>query len=383
MVESFCSSTTLPDFTLWRKIDKRVPLSFDLEVTARCNNDCRHCYICLPAGDRNARSKELSRDAISRLADEAVSLGTLWCLITGGEPLVRDDFSGIYLDLKRKGLLVSVFTNACLIDEDHIDLFEKYPPRDIEVSVYGATKATYEKVTRRPGSFEAFMRGLTLLLENGMQVRLKAMALRSNVHELPEIAEFCRKKTCDYYRFDPLIHLRLDGDQSRNEVIRSERLTAEEIVRLEVSDAERFHALEKSCDKLIFSEACQHGCDHLFHCGAGNGSFVLGYDGYFRLCASLQMPDGVYNLMKGSLTDAWQNFVPRVRAMRSGNKEFLEKCRNCPIINLCLWCPAHAYLENGDMGAFVPYFCEVAHARAEALRASNRVDSVPIKENGG
>ena len=136
----------IQQFPLWDKVkDKRLPLSFDLEVTARCNNDCRHCYINLPAGDRAARAKELSLAEISRIADEAVSLGVVWCLITGGEPLLRDDFCDLYLALKRKGLLLSVFTNATLINEEHIRLFKRYPPRDIEVSVYGVAQETYER----------------------------------------------------------------------------------------------------------------------------------------------------------------------------------------------------------------------------------------------
>ena len=118
MTESVVSSVPLPEFLLWEKIKgKRVLMSFDLEVTARCNNDCRHCYINLPAGDRAAREKELSLEEIKEIADEAVSLGTLWCLITGGEPLLREDFSDIYLYLKRKGLLISVFTNATLVTD--------------------------------------------------------------------------------------------------------------------------------------------------------------------------------------------------------------------------------------------------------------------------
>src|SRR5450756_1526394 len=77
-------SIAIQDYVLWDKLkDKRVPLSFDLEVTARCNNNCRHCYINLPANDRTARAKELSPAEISRLADEAVALGAMWCLITG------------------------------------------------------------------------------------------------------------------------------------------------------------------------------------------------------------------------------------------------------------------------------------------------------------
>ena len=358
----------IQDFPLWEKLKcKRALISFDLEVTARCNNNCRHCYINLPAGDRAAITAELSADEILAIADEAISLGALWCLITGGEPLLRDDFFDIYRALKRKGLLVSVFTNATLINMEHIKLFKNFPPRDIEVTIYGVTKDTYERVTRTPGSFDAFMRGLNLLLDYGVKVRFKAMALRSNVHELPEIARFCREKTKDYFRFDPLLHLRFDGNPARNEAIKSERLSPEQIVSLERSDPARFQSLEKGCDKLIVPAFSHISCNHLFHCGTGNGSFTVSYNGLFRLCSSLWHPECVYDLKKGSLTDAWYNFVPEVRDMRSNRKEFLESCRVCPIINLCMWCPAHAHLETGEIDAPVDYFCTVAHARAKAL----------------
>ena len=328
----------IQQFALWGKLkDKRVPLSFDLEVTARCNNDCRHCYINLPANDPTARARELSLAEISRIADEAVSLGAIWCLITGGEPLLRPDFAEVYLTLKRKGLLVSVFTNATLVNEEHAALFKKYPPRDIEVTVYNVTQETYERVTRRADSFAAFRRGLDWLLERGVKVRFKAMALRSNLRELPAIARFCRERTKEYFRFDPLLHLRFNGNAARNKEIRAERLSPAEIVAIERADEQRFSAMEKGCDKLIVPEFAHFGCDHLFHCGAGNGSFTVSYDGLFRLCSSLWDPKCVYDLRKGSLADAWQNVVPKVRDMRSNRKPFLETCCACPIINLCLW----------------------------------------------
>jgi radical SAM protein with 4Fe4S-binding SPASM domain len=368
---AFVNSVPLPEFSLWERMkNNRALASFDLELTGRCNNNCQHCYINLPVNDKKAKEKELVLAEIKSIIDQAVDLGALWCLITGGEPLLREDFFDIYLYLKKKGLLVSVFTNASLINDRHIRLFKKYPPRDIEVTVYGVTKETYEQVTRKAGSFDCFMRGLNLLLGNGIKVRFKAMALRSNVHELPEIAEFCRQRTKDFFRFDPFLHLRFDNDSKRNEEIKSERLSPEDIVGIEKSDSERFRALEKGCDKLIMPEFSHINCNHLFHCGAGNGSFTVSYDGYLRLCSSLWHPDCIYDLKKGSLKDAWENFVSRVRDMRSNNEEFLKKCRICPIINLCMWCPAHSHLETGELDKPVEYFCEVAHSRAEALGQS-------------
>ena len=386
---SSVSSLEIQDFSLWDRMHaRRAPFSFDLEITARCNNDCRHCYINLPASDGIARAQELTLDEIGHLADQAVALGAVWCLITGGEPLLRPDFSQIFLALKRKGLLVSVFTNACLVTDEHVALFRRYPPRDIEVSVYGATKETYEAVTRRPGSFAAFVRGLDRLQSSGVKVRLKAMALRSNFHEMASIARFCRERTKDFFRFDPLLHLRFDGDPVRNDEIRSERLSPEQIVALERADPERFQALEKTCDRLILNDnlsyeecmACDQRdtCDQfaaftrLFRCGTGRHSFSVAYDGTFRLCSSLWHPDCIYDLRRGDLRDAWENLVHRVRAMRTENAELLKTCGSCSYTNLCLWCPAHAHLETGDLEGATPYFCAVAHARVQAAQEGSQ-----------
>jgi MoaA/NifB/PqqE/SkfB family radical SAM enzyme len=170
--KSYSTSIPISKFSLWEKLDsKRSLVSFNIELTSRCNNNCTHCYINLPANDKESQKKEMSLPEIRRLAEEAVSMGVYSCLLTGGEPLIRKDFIDIYILLKKKGFLITVFTNATLITKEHIRFFKKYPPRDFEVSVYGVTKETYEKVTRKPGSFNAFIKGLDLLLKNGIKVR--------------------------------------------------------------------------------------------------------------------------------------------------------------------------------------------------------------------
>jgi len=365
---SYVRRRRLPELELWTRLkDKRAALSFDLELTARCNLNCRHCYINRPAGDRQARSRELDAVAIDRLAAEAVSLGAVWCLVTGGEPLLRPDFFDVYQGLRRRGLLVSLYTNATLVDDEHVRFLKRHPPRDIEVTVYGVTRETYERVTRVPGSFAAFERGLERLLGSGLDVRLKAMALQSNRSELPEIAAFCRARTKDYFRFDPFLHYRFDRDAARNRDIEAERLSPEEITALERDDAERFEALEKHREDLVSAGAPDESCRHLFRCGAGKRNFVIGHDGHLKICLSLLHPDFLYDLRQGSLVEAWRDFIPRALERTSSRPEYLSRCARCPIVNLCLWCPANAHLECGELDAPVEYFCRVAHARAAAL----------------
>ena len=176
MKDNFVTSSPLPGHSLWGNITghKSKPLSFYIEFTARCNNNCTHCYENVSADDVEARKKELSLEQLKPIIDDAVSMGALWCTITGGEPLIRKDFSDIYLYLKKKGLLVSVFTNATLITDEHIRLFKKYPPRDLEVTVYGVTSGTYAAVTRNPGSFKSFMKGLDLILKKQIESKVKS-----------------------------------------------------------------------------------------------------------------------------------------------------------------------------------------------------------------
>jgi radical SAM protein with 4Fe4S-binding SPASM domain len=371
-VSGFAVRSELMSLDLWAGLAaKKAPLSFDLELTARCNNACRHCYINVPAGDRVAEAAELSIDEIGRIADEAEGLGILWVLLTGGEPLLRRDFGDIYVALKRRGLLVSVFTNATLVDGEILELFRAYPPRTIEVTMYGATRTTYEAVSRVRGSYGTFRRGLDLLLRADLPVRLKAMALRSNIRELAAMAAFARAHTSDPFRFDPLLHLRYDGDSRRNAEIRSERLSPAEIAAAEQSDDERAAALRHECRRTA-ADGDVVDAGLLLRCGAGDGSFTVGYDGTFRLCSSLWHPECIADLRRVSLADAWSQLVPRVRALRSEKAVYRGSCGVCRLAGLCLWCPAHAYLERGVLDEPVEYFCETAHARA-ALAMGERV----------
>ena len=97
------NQTEIQNFALWdkKRQQPRSLYSFNIELTARCNNNCRHCYINLPADDAAAQAQELTIDEIAHIADQALEMGAVWVMLTGGEPLLRPDFAEIYLLLKR------------------------------------------------------------------------------------------------------------------------------------------------------------------------------------------------------------------------------------------------------------------------------------------
>jgi radical SAM protein with 4Fe4S-binding SPASM domain len=161
--------------------------------------------------------------------------------------------------------------------------------------------------------------------------------------------------------------LRFDRDEERNKIIRAERLTPEEVVRLEKADGNRYNCLQKNWDTLILDKRKQSTDNRIFFCGAGKQSCVIGWDGYFRLCESLMVPECLYDLRKGSLKQALTEFTPKVREIAADSPEYLETCGSCPLINICMWCPAIAYLEAGRMDRPVDDFCALARERSNML----------------
>ncbi len=93
-----------------KTVSERIPIGGGLEPTLRCNLKCVHCYAAY-----DHKKKEMTYKEICYILDEITEAGCLWLLITGGEPLLRDDFLNIYSYVKKKGLLITLFTNGNLI----------------------------------------------------------------------------------------------------------------------------------------------------------------------------------------------------------------------------------------------------------------------------
>jgi len=359
----YIKTITVPEFQLWKTAEKAgTLLSLSLELTARCNNNCIHCYINLSENDEKAKNCELSLQQIKKLIDEAESLGTLWVLLSGGEPLLREDFFDIYLYIKKKGMLVSVFTNATLINETHIQFFKKYPPRALEITIYGISERIHKKITRN-ALFRKTMQAIDSLKAQAIPITLKTVIMKSNLKEFERIYRYCEKTSDKPIRFDPFLNLRYDRNPEKNKQILSERLTPDEIIAIEAFDQKRMSAIESQCVSMNVSDLPSENKSRLLRCSAGVNSCCISYDGIFKLCNALNHNDYIYDLKNGSLVDAWKKFPKIWREKTASNPEYIKKCANCTIYNLCMACPANSDLETGVPDAFVNYFCDVANKR--------------------
>jgi hypothetical protein len=59
--------------------------------------------------------------------------------------------------------------------------------------------------------------------------------------------------------------------------------------------------------------------------------------------------------------------MPKIRAFRARNADYLDRCARCFIKALCLQCPARSWSEHGTLDTPVEYLCDVAHAEARSL----------------
>jgi len=333
---------------------KRIPLTGSIELTHRCNLNCVHCYCNLPAGERNAMSRELTTVELLHIYDQIAEAGCFWLLITGGEPLLRKDFQEAFAKAKQRGFILTLFTNGTLITPKTADFLAEWRPYAIEITLYGATPETYEKITRVPGSYEKCLRGIDLLLDRELPLALKTMAMTLNRHEVFQIQTFARDRGLKF-RFDPVLNPRLDRSREPCKY----RLSPEEVLALDLADENRVKEWREFC--AAFSKPADS--NSLYICGAGISTFHI--DPYGRMSPCEMTRHQFFDLRSGLFREGWDDAFPRFLSVKAGDD---YPCKSCDLISLCNQCPGWAWIENGDPQTPVEHLCRIAHLRARAFQ---------------
>jgi uncharacterized Fe-S cluster-containing radical SAM superfamily protein len=152
------------------------------EINLGCNYACSHCYLGLKEFSGllwpdKTRLLHIMRDA-----------GVVWLQITGGEPTIDKHFIDAYRAAFELGMMLTVSTNGSrLWNPGLLDLFTTLPPYRLVVSLYGATEAAYDGLTRRRGSYKAFRRGIAAATEAGLPVRLNIVVTDVSAAETLEM----------------------------------------------------------------------------------------------------------------------------------------------------------------------------------------------------
>jgi radical SAM protein with 4Fe4S-binding SPASM domain len=344
-----------------RQAGERVPLQVSIEVTRRCPLECLHCYNNLPMGDMDAKRRELTKEEHFRVLDELVEMGCFWILYTGGEIFARKDFLEIYTYAKKKGFLITLFTNGTIINEQIADYLKEWPPFAIEITLYGRTRETYEALTAVPGSYDRCLRGIKLLKERGLPLKLKAVATSINKHEVMAMRRFAEDELGVEFKMDGQINPRIDCSQSPLAV----RLTPEEVVALDMATTKTSSEYRTLAERSINETANSAHVDTVYVCGGGVNSFALNALGEIGICVISQQE--TFSIRTDGVKEVWEKSLLQLRGRK---RTRVTKCAECRIKLLCGMCPANGEMENGDRESPVEFLCHVAHLRAQAVGAS-------------
>lgn len=329
---------------------RRVPLSGTFEPTLRCNLDCVHCYL----RGQTRNYPEMETGQVQHLLAQAAESGCLSLFITGGEPLLRTDFRTMWTSAHAQGFLLGLFTNATLVDESMADFLVQHPPRAVEISLYGASRKAYERITGQGAAFDAALRGIDALVSRDLPVLLKSVLQRDLLGEIDAMRRLAEDRKLQI-RFDPGLDPCLNGDTSPIDL----RLEPSESVSIEMEGEERLGKL-RDYHRRWQNEGKSQGADP---CGAGFRAFHLDPRGQMMPC--MMMRGESFNALELGFAEAWSAMGegPRVQYPED------SPCRTCDLQHLCSQCPAQPLMGQGPARAKDPkfYHCRVAKLRAGML----------------
>lgn len=357
-----------------KAIENGIPLSGTFEITGRCNFNCKMCYVH-NSDCQKMKKNELSAQQWINLGMEAVEAGMVFLLITGGEPLIRTDFSEIYTALSQMGCVISLNTNGYLINDKIKELFRKNPPNRVNVSLYGSDEDSYEKFTGVRG-FKKVIENVTDLRDMGIDVRFNCSITPDNRSEMENIFNVCKNlnfhiKTTPYM----FPQIRLNGVHGEN----TNRLSAEEAAECRVCWSKLKHpadefisraeGMKKKIDEILGIKNLNNPADGVL-CRAGRTAFWINKDGEMLPCG---MIDKAIDIKKTSFVEAWnliRKFVEEIRLPK--------ECSNCAYRHMCNACAAACYAETGDFSIKPEYICRFTKETARLVQ----LESERMKING-
>ena len=333
---------------LRRVTTRRLPFSGSFELTWRCNFRCIHCYL----QELRAGGPELHTEAVLRLLEELADTGCIGLAFTGGEPLLRADFREILAQASHSGFLVALFTNGSRVDAAWADFLATHPPRSIEVSLYGASEDTYERITGARENFRRTVTGINHLLHRDLPVRLKAVLLEPLADEIGSMRALAKSLGLTLH-VDARVDATLAGDRSPVRL----RVDPRRAAQIELDDPARVSRLVRDGQRARarVGEYAQQAC------GAGQWSFHLDPAGRLLPCMLVREP--AIDAATLGFRAAWEELGTYPRVAYPAD----SACARCEMQHLCSHCPGADLVDGAPLGLQACFDCELAQLRAQVL----------------
>ena len=340
-----------------------VPLSGTFELSPCCNMDCRMCYVRKSRKEVEDAGGEIPAEKWLSMAEECRDAGTLFLLLTGGEPLLHPDFRRIYCELKKMGMIVTVNSNGTLIDEEWADFFAEYRPRRLNITLYGKDAGSYERLCHFGAGYERTVKGIRLLRERGVDVKINGSLTKENRRDIPQLLETAKQLDApihiDTYMY-PAGRERKSGfhydTRLEPEIAAEARI---EILKSSLTEAE--YGLYREKFLQMAAGSSPEALDLSVRCRAGRSSFVINWLGNMTPCVMLESPS--VNVFENGFSKSWAQIVKKTEEIKIS-----EQCGQCSLREICNTCAACALLETGNYDGVPEYICRYTKETVRLLK---------------
>ena len=314
-----------------------IPLKGTFELTARCNMNCKMCYVHLSQEEIQKIGRELTNEEWLRIAKEAKEAGTLHLILTGGEVFVRPGFRELYEALSEMGFLIQIYSNGYAVDEDVIEWLKLRPPMALRFTLYGASNETYEAVCGVKDGYDRVIHAIDLVKEAGIPFYAVSTIIKDNVNDLEKLYLLARDKK---FKFQHSISIVPPVRGATQDAV-SRRITVQDLSEEELYRNEKIERMYPKTDHLF-------GRCHNYRIG-----YSISWDGKLLHCAFMDEPK--INLLTTDFMAAWKRM----------NEMFDEicipqKCLGCKYEGFCQRCPGILAAECGKPNAITDAFCQRA-----------------------
>ena len=323
------------------------------EVTRSCNLNCVHCRA---AAERGPYPGELSTEECLRLIDGIVSFSTPVVILTGGEPLLREDIYEIARYGTSRGLRMVIAPNGTLVDAEKARRLKACGIQRASISLDGATGESHDRFRRVEGAFEGALRGIEFFKQVGLEFQVNTTVTQRNASELPAILELAVRLGAVAH------HIFLLVPTGRGKELGQEAIHAEEYekilhwfyeqgekvpLQLKATCAPHYYRIlrqrAKQEGKRVTPQS--HGLNAMTRgCLGGIGFCFISYKGDVQPCGYLEVFSG--SVKEQSLQEIWETSAvfERLRNFSS----YKGRCGRCEYIRVCGGCRARAFEANGD-----------------------------------
>lgn len=310
---------------------QRKPILGHFELTARCNLDCKMCYVH-NQDNAAALKKELTTEQWKRIFDEAYECEMLYATLSGGECLLRKDFKELYLHLWNKKIWITVMSNGTLLNEDYVEFFKTYPPEMIQISLYGKDEDGYLNVTGHKG-YAKTMAAITALEKAGLDVRVAVTPSKYMKDDYIDILRKCKSEKLPVKMANIMLIPNRD-DPEKDDY----HLSSEEAFELSKQRMELYTTLAPLADTPEpFGCMCDTPPKGLT-CNAGNCLATVTAEGMMYPCASAMV--GGVSLLEMSYAEAWEATKRAVDRVVQA-----VECIGCAYENTCPKCPTFRFKD--------------------------------------